>query len=168
MSKTVEFYSEVLGMKLLKTLDLGGSFGQHFFFDCGNGDSIAFFWFPNAPDAAPGIASRAPGSGHSAQGSLNSISLHVDPKVLDEIASRLRASGVQVCLRNNDPAIDAPRIVQFDDPDGISIQLCERSRKRHYPAPVLPKDSSCARVDLALAPHAAAKAFTYGGEGVQS
>ena len=39
--------------------------GQHFFFDIGNGDTLAFFWFPNAPEAAPGVASPAgmPGRG---------------------------------------------------------------------------------------------------------
>ena len=45
MARTVTFYRDVLGMPLLKTLDLPGGMGQHFFFDIGNGDSIAFFWF---------------------------------------------------------------------------------------------------------------------------
>ena len=48
------FYTGVLGMPLIKTLDLPNGMGQHFFFDMGNGDSLAFFWFPNAPAAAPG------------------------------------------------------------------------------------------------------------------
>ena len=38
MAKTVDFYSNVLGMPLIKALDLPGGMGQHFFFDCGNGD----------------------------------------------------------------------------------------------------------------------------------
>src|SRR5678816_4940481 len=59
MAKTVEFYRDVLGMPLTKTIDLPGGMGQHFFFDIGNGDSLAFFWFPNAPAAVPGIS--APG-----------------------------------------------------------------------------------------------------------
>ena len=32
MARTVEFYSNVLGMPLIKTLDLPHGFGQHFFF----------------------------------------------------------------------------------------------------------------------------------------
>ena len=52
MAKTVEFYRDVLGMPLIKTIDLPGGHGQHFFFDIGNGDSLAFFWFPNSPAAA--------------------------------------------------------------------------------------------------------------------
>ena len=55
LEKSVDFYTNVLGMPLVKTLEIPGG-AQHFFFDCGNGDSVAFFWFPHAPEAAPGIA----------------------------------------------------------------------------------------------------------------
>ena len=57
MARTVDFYTNVMGMPLTKTIDLPGGVGQHFFFDIGNGDSLAFFWFPEAPEAAPGVAS---------------------------------------------------------------------------------------------------------------
>ena len=59
MQRTVDFYTNILGMKLVKTLEFtheSGS-GQHFFFDVGSGrDAIAFFWFDDAPPPAPGIA----------------------------------------------------------------------------------------------------------------
>ena len=55
MARTVDFYTNVLGMPLIKTLEIPGG-AQHFFFDCGNGDSLAFFWFPEAPAAVPGIS----------------------------------------------------------------------------------------------------------------
>src|SRR5215831_8846205 len=45
MARTVDFYTNVLGMALVKTIDLPGG-GQHFFFDMGNGNLLAFFWFP--------------------------------------------------------------------------------------------------------------------------
>ena len=54
MARTVDFYSGVLGFELIKTVELPAGMGQHFFFDIGNGDSLAFFWFPDAPPAAPG------------------------------------------------------------------------------------------------------------------
>src|SRR5215468_7221254 len=57
MAETVDFYQNVLEMPLVKTIEFANGRGQHFFFDCGGGDLIAFFWFPNAPKAAPGIAS---------------------------------------------------------------------------------------------------------------
>ncbi len=61
MARTVDFYSNVLGMPLIKTIELPKGMGQHFFFDLGNGDSLAFFWFPNAPESQPGVASAAQG-----------------------------------------------------------------------------------------------------------
>ena len=59
MKRTVDFYTGVLGMPLVKTIELPGNMGQHFFFDIGNGDSLAFFWFPNAPEAVPGVSAPA-------------------------------------------------------------------------------------------------------------
>ena len=59
MAETVDFYENVLGMPLVKTLGLPGE-GQHFFFDCGGGATLAFMWFKNAPPVAPGIASQHP------------------------------------------------------------------------------------------------------------
>jgi catechol 2,3-dioxygenase-like lactoylglutathione lyase family enzyme len=56
MKRTVEFYTQVLGMRLIKTLDLPGGAGQHFFFDMGGGNALAFFWFPDAPDPVPGVS----------------------------------------------------------------------------------------------------------------
>jgi len=35
MERTVDFYTGVLGMPLVKTIELPAGMGQHFFFDCG-------------------------------------------------------------------------------------------------------------------------------------
>ena len=68
MARTVDFYTNVLGMPLIKTIELPAGMGQHFFFDCGGGDSLAFFWFPDAPEPAPGVSAPAvasrPGRAH--------------------------------------------------------------------------------------------------------
>ena len=52
MARTVDFYTNVLGFPLVKTVELPGGRGQHFFFDIGNGNgqTLAFFWFPDGPD----------------------------------------------------------------------------------------------------------------------
>ena len=60
MAKTVDFYSNILGMPLIKSLDLPDGAGQHFFFDAGNGDCVAFFWFADAPTGCRGFRRRAP------------------------------------------------------------------------------------------------------------
>ena len=59
MARTVDFYTNVLEMPLKKTLEIPGG-GPHFFFDCGGGDQVAFFWLPHAPDQALGVAAAGP------------------------------------------------------------------------------------------------------------
>ena len=97
MARTVAFYRDVLGMPLTKTIDLPGGRGQHFFFDIGNGDSLAFFWFPEAPEAARGVSSPAHlptlGSIVSAHGSMNHIAFNVPAEKFDEYRSEERRVG---------------------------------------------------------------------------
>jgi catechol 2,3-dioxygenase-like lactoylglutathione lyase family enzyme len=138
MAKTVEFYRDILGMPLIKTLDLPGGRGQHFFFDIGNGDSLAFFWFPGAPEAVPGISAPAdlPGGGdiRSAHGSMNHIALNVPAEKFDEYVEKLKAKGVQlgkvlnhdnsetqVASELNDDVF--VRSVYFWDPDGVMLEF---------------------------------------------
>jgi catechol 2,3-dioxygenase-like lactoylglutathione lyase family enzyme len=138
MAKTVEFYSGVLGMPLVKSLDLPGGMGQHFFFDAGNGDCVAFFWFTEAPDGVPGISqpSAIPGIGEivSGVGSLNHLAFHVPAEKFDEYRKRLKDKGVRVGpVLNHDesPAqVSATlhpgvyvRSFYFQDPDGITLEF---------------------------------------------
>ena len=88
MARTVEFYSGVLGLPLVKTIELPFGMGQHFFFDCGGGDCLAFFWFPDAPEPVPGVsAPRArPDQGEltSAIGSMNHVAFSVPAERIEE------------------------------------------------------------------------------------
>jgi catechol 2,3-dioxygenase-like lactoylglutathione lyase family enzyme len=155
MEKTVHFYRDVLGMPLVKTIDLPGNMGQHFFFDIGNGDSLAFFWFPNAPAAAPGIASpaAAPGLGEmvTAHGSMNHVAFDVPEEKFDEYHAQITALGLKpTMIINHD---DSPRQVSrelhpgvfvrsfyFMDPDGILLEFACWTRAfgpdeaKHVPA----------------------------------
>jgi catechol 2,3-dioxygenase-like lactoylglutathione lyase family enzyme len=143
MARTVAFYSGVLGMPLVKTLDLPGGRGQHFFFDVGNGDCIAFFWFPGGPEAAPGIAAPAdlPGRGNfaTAHGSMNHIAINVAADKFDEYYEKLKARGVDVTMvmnHDNSPTQVSPtvtddvyvRSVYFFDPDGICLEFAAWTR----------------------------------------
>jgi catechol 2,3-dioxygenase-like lactoylglutathione lyase family enzyme len=138
MDETVHFYEDIMGMKLVKTLELPNNMGQHFFFDCGNGDSLAFFWFPNAPEKAPGIASPtgAPGVGEltTAHGSMNHVAFDVPADKIEEYVEKLKAKGLEPTpLINHD---DSPRqisremhpgvfvrSVYFMDPNGILLEF---------------------------------------------
>ena len=143
MAKTVEFYRDILGMPLTKTIDLPGGMGQHFFFDIGNGDSLAFFWFPNAPERQPGFASpqALPGEGSmiTAHGSMNHIAFDVPPEKFDEYCARLKAKGVKVSMvmnHDDSPAQVARelhpgvfvRSVYFFDPDGACLEFAAWTR----------------------------------------
>ncbi|MFD6195419.1 VOC family protein [Mycobacteroides salmoniphilum] len=138
MARTVDFYTNVLGMPLIKSLDLPMGQGQHFFFDAGGGDSLAFFWFKDAPDGVPGISAPAaiPGIGDivSAVSSMNHISLHVPAEKFDEYRVKLKAKGVRVGpILNHDesefqvskelhPGVYV-RSFYFLDPDGVTLEF---------------------------------------------
>jgi catechol 2,3-dioxygenase-like lactoylglutathione lyase family enzyme len=143
MARTVDFYTNVLGMPLTKTLEIPGG-AQHFFFDCGNGDCVAFFWFPGAPEAAPGIAGAAqlPGGGDivSAHGSMNHLAFDVPPEKFDAYVDRLREKGIQVAGPINHDDSESTiaeelhdgvfvRSAYFRDPDGILLEIATWTRE---------------------------------------
>ena len=153
MKRTVDFYSGLLGMPLVKTIDLPDGGGQHFFFDIGNGDSLAFFWFPDAPAAAPGTASpeRSGLDLRTAHGSMNHVAFDVSPEKIVEYRDRIQAKGIQVTqVVNHDdsptqtsPEVDETtfvRSIYFFDPDGILLEFAAWQRDlgdgdvRHAPA----------------------------------
>ncbi len=138
MARTVDFYTKVLGMPLVKTIDLPMGMGQHFFFDCGGGDCVAFFWFPNAPEAAPGVSSAAvlPGTGDltTAHGSMNHVAFNVPVEKFDDYVLKLQAAGVAVSeVSNHDDSEWTVskelhegvyiRSVYFFDPDRILLEF---------------------------------------------
>ncbi|HJN95452.1 MAG: glyoxalase [Gammaproteobacteria bacterium] len=138
MQRTVDFYTGVLGMPLTKTIDLPNGMGQHFFFGIGNGDSLAFFWFPDAPESQPGVTHPAAlignGSIVSAHASMNHIAFDVPEQKIEEYQQRLEDAGVEVTkVVNHDdsPQQASPTItdstfvrsVYFLDPDGIMLEF---------------------------------------------
>ena len=154
MEQTVRFYSDVLGMPLIKTVALPDG-GQHFFFDCGGGSSLAFFWWADAPAAAPGIASvkHFPMDAKSAVGSMNHIAFSVPEEMMETYLKRLADEGVLSVpsIVNHDdsqygvaaekhPGVFV-RSIYFTDPNGIMLELACFTRPlgapgdvRHKPA----------------------------------
>ena len=143
MARTVDFYVNTLGMPLTKTLNIPGG-GQHFFFDIGNGDHLAFFWFPKAPAAAPGVghAGAMPGKGDlsSAHASMNHLSFDVPLEKFVEYRDRLIAKGVEVStVFDHDDSVTTiakefhpgvfVRSVYFRDPDGVLLEFAAWTRE---------------------------------------
>jgi catechol 2,3-dioxygenase-like lactoylglutathione lyase family enzyme len=155
MARTVDFYQGVLGMPLVKTIELPYGMGQHFFFDCGGGDCLAFFWFPEAPEPEAGISGPRvrPDQGDltSAVGSMNHVAFSVPPERIEEYRERLIAAGVEcTAIANHDDSELSlsetvtddvyVRSVYFLDPDGILLEFAcwtrplNESDVRHEPA----------------------------------
>lgn len=157
MVETVKFYTQVLQMPLVKTVQLPDG-GQHFFFDCGGGSSVAFFWWKDAPPAAPGIASvrQFPADAMTAVGSMNHLAFHMAANELDAAIGRLQTAGVKVVpmvVNHDDSAATVSakmhegvfvRSVYFTDPNGIMMEFAASTRAfgpedvRHTPAQAEP------------------------------
>lgn len=159
MARTVDFYTNVLGLRLIKTIELPQG-GQHFFFELDNGDAIAFFWFPESPKAAPGIASVNPdalrtGDIRTAHASMNHLAFKVPREQLEVYRERLIAKGIQTTpiLHHADvpsgyvPEADESTFLSsfyFFDPDGILLEFAATVRQlgdpqrdiQHQPAKV--------------------------------
>jgi len=159
MARTVDFYTNVLGMPLVKTIDLPMGMGQHFFFDCGGGDCIAFFWFPDAPEAQPGISSArvlpTVGDFSTAHGSMNHVAFDVPPERFDEYVEKLVAAGIEVSeISNHDDSEWTVtkelhegvyiRSVYFFDPDGILLELACWTRPLNEQDVLIPPRSASA------------------------
>jgi catechol 2,3-dioxygenase-like lactoylglutathione lyase family enzyme len=157
MAETVAWYEDVLGMKLVKTLELPDGRGQHFFLDMGNGvDGIAFFWFPDAPDGVRGESIQGR-NGMSAIGSMNHVAFDVPPEKMEEYRAKLLDKGVDVTVIINhanslagghQPNYDVDaddgdvfiRSMYFRDPNGTMLEFAcwtrtlDESDVRHAPA----------------------------------
>jgi catechol 2,3-dioxygenase-like lactoylglutathione lyase family enzyme len=142
MARTVDFYSNVLGMPLVKTIELPDGTGPHFFFDAGRGDALAFFWFPHAPETAPGVASPRQGTPDlvTAHGSMNHVAFDVPEEKIEEYRERLVAKGVQVTeVVNHDESptqvsrkvsdTTFVRSIYFFDPDGALLEFAAWTRE---------------------------------------
>jgi catechol 2,3-dioxygenase-like lactoylglutathione lyase family enzyme len=129
MERTVDFYSNVLGMPLIKTIDLPFGMGQHFFFDCGGGGAGAVVPGVSAPTGRPDQGSLT-----SAVGSMNHVAFAVPPERIDDYRDRLRAAGVECTdVANHDdsewgisdevhPGVFV-RSIYFLDPNGILLEF---------------------------------------------
>ena len=165
MARTVRFYRDLLGMPLVKTIELPNGMGQHFFFDIGNDDCLAFFWFAGAGAAQPGV-SNARGLPDraditTAHGSMNHLAFDVPLERFEEYRDLLVAEGVEVSMildhdeseRQVAPALHPGVFVRsfyFRDPDGILLEFASWTRELGRPddVAVLPVDASGAHVQV--------------------
>ncbi|TNF86036.1 MAG: VOC family protein, partial [Gammaproteobacteria bacterium] len=131
MDRTVDFYVNTLGMPLTKTIELPNSRGKHYFFDCGGGDQLAFFWFPDGPDA---VGEKEFRRITATPGTMNHVAFNVAPEKIDQYREKLAALGIEVTevVNHDDSESQASdeisastfvRSIYFKDPDGTQLEF---------------------------------------------
>ena len=107
VERTVRFYQDVLEFPLtdlFENRDYRGS--NHFFFDIGNGNLLAFFDFPGL-DLGPYA---------EVLGGLHHIAISVSPERWEHLKAKLDAAGVPYQLESGTS-------IYFRDPDGVRLEL---------------------------------------------
>ncbi|GLW08535.1 glyoxalase [Microtetraspora sp. NBRC 13810] len=107
VERTIEFYQDLLEFPLTEIFenrDYPGS--NHFFFDIGNGNLLAFFDFPGL-DLGPY---------QEVLGGLHHIAISVDPSTWERLRGKLEAAGLP-------HQIESGASIYFRDPDGARVEL---------------------------------------------
>ena len=107
VERTVQFYQEVLEFPLTEIFenrDYKGS--NHFFFDIGNGNLLAFFDLPGL-DLGPYA---------EVLGGLHHLAISVEPAAWQRLKGRLEEAGVEYLEESGTS-------IYFRDPDGARIEL---------------------------------------------
>ena len=118
MDKTVRFYKDVLGMKVVGTL-AGGSGSnrmRHYFFSLGPGSTIAFFEWPWV-ELPPPKDSGAPASGRN----FDHVSITVESEEdFAVIRERMAKAGLPVSDTVDHGMV---RSIYFEDLNGVSLEF---------------------------------------------
>ena len=107
VERTVRFYQEVLEFPLTEIFenrDYAGS--NHFFFDIGNGNLLAFFDLPGL-DLGPYA---------EVLGGLHHLAISVEPERWKRLRARLQEAGVAY-------QEESGTSIYFPDPDGVRLEL---------------------------------------------
>jgi catechol 2,3-dioxygenase-like lactoylglutathione lyase family enzyme len=107
VEETIQFYQEVLGFPLTEIFenrDYKGS--NHFFFDIGNDNLLAFFDFPGL-DLGPYA---------EVLGGLHHIAISVEPERWEQLRHRLEEAGVEY-------RSESGTSIYFLDPNGARLEL---------------------------------------------
>ena len=107
VARTVAFYQGLLGFPLIdmfENRDLPGS--THFFFDVGNGNTVAFFDLPGV-DVGPYA---------EVLGGLHHLAISMEPERWQQVRDRMDAEEIAYQLESGTS-------IYFRDPDGARVEL---------------------------------------------
>lgn len=107
VERTVRFYRDLLGFPLTEIFENRDHRGSnHFFFDIGNGNLLAFFDFPGLDL----------GEYAEVLGGLHHLAISMEPERWHEVRARLDEAGVEYLLESGSS-------IYFRDPDGARVEL---------------------------------------------
>lgn len=150
LKETVEFYRDVLGLPLIHTISARG-WGPathpdflHFFFDSGNGSTIAFFYYLGSQEPAtlqgrPGCPPLPDDHVFDATHTAWLVDTH---EALLAWKARLQARGVEVSAETAHETIES---IYFRDPNGYFVEITRKLR------PLQPLDARDAAATLEAA-----------------
>lgn len=133
LRETVEFYRDIVGLPLIHTISACG-WGPathpdflHFFFDSGNGSTIAFFYYLGASEPAymAGRAGRPPVPEDHVFDATHTSWLVDSQDELLAWKSRLERKGLQVSTETRHEVIES---IYFRDPNGYFIEITRKLR----------------------------------------
>jgi catechol 2,3-dioxygenase-like lactoylglutathione lyase family enzyme len=119
--RTIEFYQGILEFPLTEIFenrDYPGS--NHFFFDIGNGNLLAFFDLPGL-DLGPYA---------EVLGGLHHLAISVTPEKWEHLRTKLEAAGVEY-------VVESTTSIYFRDPDGARLELLADPLGEMYGSTVL-------------------------------
>ena len=150
MKTTIDFYSQILGMKLVHALKVPPGLGtgkdnrgnppfeniRHYFFDMGNDSLLGFFEIPKG---------AKPKSDRDAVGGMQHCSFVVPAKAdFDALMARLKARGI--AYRGPSKMASGPgHSIYFYDPHGVRL---EASCDDTHDQPCVLRDATQSRQDL--------------------
>lgn len=133
LRETVEFYRDTLGLPLVHVISARG-WGPathpdflHFFFDSGNGSTIAFFYYLGSepPAALEGRAQRPPLPDDHVFDATHTAWLVEDADELRAWKQRLEARGLAVSVETTHEVIES---IYVRDPNGYFIEFTRKLR----------------------------------------
>ncbi len=110
LDATIRFYTEVLGMRLLRVIqNRDEPTSTHIFLDMGGGNLLAFFDFPEK-DTSQTIRGI---------GSMHHVALKATPENYQKTLATLEAKGIQYSLHGSREA----GAIYLRDPDDILVEI---------------------------------------------
>jgi catechol 2,3-dioxygenase-like lactoylglutathione lyase family enzyme len=133
LRETVEFYRDILGLKLVHTISARGWGPQthpdflHFFFDSGKGSAIAFFYYlgSSPPADLEHRVGKRPAPDDHVFDATHTAWLVDTVDELQAWKRRLEERGVEVSVETTHEVIES---IYFRDPNGYFVEITRKLR----------------------------------------